>query len=117
MQENFAVGFGGEGMPSCEQLLPQRAIIVDFAVKHQHFGLILIINRLATSIEVDDAQPPKRHGDGTVQIISLGIRAAMGDSIGHLPDNVFPMGDLARKTTKSAHIGNPLFFRPVSGLV
>ena len=117
VEQHLAVRLGGKDVPGGEQLLPQGAVVVYLAVEHQHLGTVFVIDRLAAPAEVDDAQAAEGHGDGPIQIGSFGIRPAVGDPIGHLPDDLFPPGDLACKPAKSAHIGNPLFLCPDPGLV
>ena len=107
VHQHLAVSLGGKGMPCFEQLLPQRAVVVDLTVEHQHQRLVLIIKRLVPRLEVDDAEPPKAHCHRVVDIVPIGIRSAMGDPLRHIADHLIPVDNLTCKPAESTHIQHP----------
>lgn len=66
MDQHLAVRFGDKGVSRLQQLPAKGRIIVDFPVEHQHQGLVLVIKRLLTGFQINDAQPAEAHGDAVV---------------------------------------------------
>jgi len=103
VDQGLAVALGGKGVTQLDQLGPQSLIVIDLAVKHQHQGLVLVIQRLRGPLHVNDAQTAKAHMDAGIHIITVRVRAPMGDGLGHLTQIPLSVHNLAGKAAKSAH--------------
>jgi hypothetical protein len=79
----FPVTPGAELMPGPDQVPAQIRIIIDFPIEYQPEGLILVGHGLLSGGEINDGQAPVSQTQGAVQIIPLGIRAAMGHDLVH----------------------------------
>lgn len=79
MNQYLAVTVGDKHMAGGQQFVPQLAVIINLPVKHQHQGLVLVVQRLVGRLNVDNAQTAKAHGNAVVQIIPFRIRPPMGD--------------------------------------
>ena len=47
--------------------------------------MVLVVDRLVASTDVDDAEAPVAEGDAVAEEIAVGVRAAMGQCGGHSP--------------------------------
>ena len=94
VNQHLGVRIRGEDMPLFLKLLTKLLIIIDFPVEHKHQGLVLIINRLASVIQVDNAQPAKAHGNLVVGIKPLAVRSPVGNDLRHVFQNIVTVDDL-----------------------
>ena len=58
--------------------------VVDLAIVGQHKSAVAHLHRLPRGVgQVDDRQPAMTEPDGTVAIMALAVRPAMGNDVGH----------------------------------
>jgi hypothetical protein len=85
MNDHLGVGPRGESMAVGLKVGPESLEVVDLAVQNDGDGLVLVVDRLSTGDEVDDAEPAMAEGAATVRghVEARSVRAAMGDRVGH----------------------------------
>ncbi len=83
VHDRLGVRARGEGVPGGLQLLGELGEVVYLAVEDDGHRPRLVVDRLVSGREVDDAQPPvsEPHPGSTVE--AVGIRAAVPDHAGH----------------------------------
>src|SRR5438309_4976943 len=86
MDDHLRVGLGFENVPFVQEKVSQFPEVVDFSVKGDPDGAVLIRERLMPAAEIDNRETSvaKRHLGGYVD--SLIIRASMGYGTEHCPD-------------------------------
>ena len=77
MREHLAVTTGAKLMPGTSELLPQFAVIVDFAITDNGDGVIFVEERLVTCRQVNNRQPRMPQCDRTIDMNRLSIGASM----------------------------------------
>ena len=90
-------------MAGRQQLFPQRLIVVNLPIEHQHQRLIFIIQRLISRLQINDAQAPEAHRHPVAAVNPFRIRSPVGDPLRHLPDDLLPIRQFPGKSAKSAH--------------
>src|SRR5439155_23873745 len=86
MQDNFGIRSRRKTMPALLQDLLPMTVIVNFPVKRDPDGLVLVVHRLpAVGGEVDDAEPAVSQTDAAVRTDprSRVVRTAMGHGVAH----------------------------------
>jgi hypothetical protein len=83
MNDRFGVGIGVEGMSALQEVLPQFLVVEDFPVENDLNGSILVVDRLVSSIQVDDAETPHPKSDARFEIESFVIGTTVNDRVAH----------------------------------
>ena len=77
MNNRFGVALSAERVSPPFELPAQIAVVVDFSVKDDPDGAVLVGDRLLPTCEVDDAQPPHAEGHAVPEVHPLVVRSAM----------------------------------------
>src|SRR5580765_5153278 len=91
-------------MSPCLQVRPQLDVIEDFAIENDPQRLILILNRLTTPAQINDAEPRIPESDFLIQQNSKLVRAPMPQHRQHLAQ--ITLSDVLRRGTIK-HAGDP----------
>src|SRR5437870_1926005 len=89
MNDDFRIRFGGEAMALGDQGGHQFNVVVDFAIEDDTDGAILVVDRLITPGQVDDAQPAIAKAHVVANEVPVAVRAAMPEGRRHSPQDVF----------------------------
>ena len=92
--DNFRVPGGVERVTTYFEILPQFAVVVDFAVEDELNASVVIAHRLSAAVDVNDRQSTMPEGDSggrfrsvTTEPVAFGVRPAMTNAVGHLLEN------------------------------
>src|SRR5439155_7045897 len=79
MNDDFGVRMGAETMALIDQFFSQLFVVVNFTIESDADGAVLVVERLVSLLEVDDAQANMAEGEcATVeQCIARAIRTAV----------------------------------------
>ena len=77
MNDDLCIGHRVEAVSLLFERLAQLKIIEDFAIEHDPDALVLIVDRLPASLQIDDAQPRVREPHSTVAIEPEAVGAAV----------------------------------------
>jgi len=83
VHDRFGVAVGVELVTELFQLRTEFEVVVDLAVEDDSRRAILVVNGLLAAFEVDDGEAAHREADGTVDVVSVFVRAAMTNRIAH----------------------------------
>ena len=83
MDDHFRIGGGRKHMAALLQLAAEVAKVVDLAVKHNPNRAVLIVDRLASGLEINDAQAAHAQADTGAYIESLIVWATMDHGRAH----------------------------------
>src|SRR5690349_20309345 len=86
MYDDFRIRVGIEAMSASLEFAAKIREVVDLSVKDDPYGLILVVNRLMTTRNVDDAQPAHAEPDRPLRENAFVIWAAMHDLLAHAVD-------------------------------
>src|SRR5690606_36592224 len=89
-------------MPPCLEHSAQLEVIEDFAVVCDPDVLALVVDRLSTAVQVDDAQPSVPQIDPMLDMKPSAVRAAMPESRDHALKHL-EIGRLARCVIAAGH--------------
>ena len=95
MQQHFGVGSGAEDMALFHQLVPYGLEVVDFPVKDQHLGAVLVEDGLGAPLQIDDGQAAEAERRPAVHVIIVLVRPPVADPVRHFPDD--PLGVIGRR--------------------
>jgi hypothetical protein len=70
-------------VPELFELCTDLTVIVDFAVKDEPFGAVVIVNRLLAGFQIDDCQTAHRQSDAIIEIETIFIGPAVADRLAH----------------------------------
>jgi len=112
MDDHFRVGMRVELVPARFELLSQLQEIVNFAVKHDPYTPVFIVDGLPPAGKINDAEPPHAQTDGPLGIDAFIVRPAVHDGLAHAMDvgslnHFIPLAD---KPGYSAHCATSCFF-------
>src|SRR5438477_12838238 len=83
MNEAFGIGSGIECVAFGEQILSDLLKIIDLTVQYDPDGLIFIVDRLVTSLEIYDTQPPHAECHMVHQHHAFIVRPSVLDAVTH----------------------------------
>lgn len=72
-----------QAVAPAEQILPQIAIVIDFAVKDDPNGLVFIGDGLVPGMKIDDTEPAHAEGTAAIQMKAFVIRSAVTNRGAH----------------------------------
>ena len=87
VQQHFAVRGGLERVTGVDQLAAQVLKVINLTVEGEHLRAVLIEDRLAAALQINDAQPAETHSDVRVNIIVVLVRSAVADAVRHVADD------------------------------
>ena len=61
VDEDLAVGVGVKFVTAFNKPVAKLLVIVDFTVKGENLGLVLVVDRLVSCVKVDNGKPAKAH--------------------------------------------------------
>ena len=88
VHEHLGIAIGAQGMAAGAQFLAQFLKVVYLAIEDHRDRAVLVMQRLAGTLEVDDRQSPMPERDAGALVDAIGIGAAMGEAMGHRLDGV-----------------------------
>ena len=101
-------------MPQRLELAAEHLVIVDLAIVGDPNAAIAVGHGLGAPFEIDHLEASMPEGDSGLLVIALGIRAAMGERLGHCADDVrvdrrcgFRAGRCGYDSCDSAHSLQP----------
>ncbi|KFB73971.1 MAG: hypothetical protein AW09_000756 [Candidatus Accumulibacter phosphatis] len=77
MHDDLGIATGVENMSECQQFGDQFLVVVDLPVEHHANALVFVVERLLTSRQVDDREPPVPQAKAWFDMQSTLIRATM----------------------------------------
>ena len=83
VHDDFRVGPGAERMPAGAQLIAKLHVIVNLAVERDPDRPILVGQRLAAALQVDDGEPAGHHPERAVRVEPALIRAPVEHGLRH----------------------------------
>src|SRR5439155_5733365 len=105
---DFDIGSGGEDMPQVLELPGEPLEVVEFAVTDGDEIASLIVDRLVTANQIDDAESP--HGQRTLRVVE--ITSFVGTPVNEMPDDLSnvsePIGHLTDCAGNAAHASEDL---------
>src|SRR5579864_6101839 len=87
MNDGFGIAVCAIAMAASDQILPQGAMIVDFAVEDDPDGTIFIADRLMSTRNVDDAETAHAEPDPALREESVIIGTAVRHDVAHVPQS------------------------------
>src|SRR5262249_55396487 len=88
MHNHFGIAPGRELMTAGDELTTKLSVVVDLAVEHRPDRLILVVDRLMSASQVDDAQPTHAQADAGLQPVTGVIWSTMPDGVAHLVQQI-----------------------------
>ncbi len=95
VDHHLGVAMGAKHVAPRAQLVDQAPIVVDFAVVDEGDGTVLVIERLASTGDVDDRQPPVCESDSRLDVKPLAVRSTVPDRVPHGDEKSLVDQDLA----------------------
>ena len=92
MDDGLGIRPGGKFVSARKQFLAKVGVVIDFAIKHDPDGAVLVADRLMTSGDVDDAEPPMPQPNPEINEDALVIGTAMTQRLVHAMHR-FPLHD------------------------
>src|SRR5579862_986501 len=83
MNDGLCIALRTVTVAASDQLLPQSAVVVDFAVEDDHDGAVFVADRLMAGGEVDDAQAAHAQTHAALGEDAVVVGAAMGHDVAH----------------------------------
>src|SRR5215216_917071 len=83
MKQDFDVRFGPEAMAFLDQYFLQLGVIEDLAVAHQNYRAVFVVERLVTTLQIDNAQTPEPQPYMMIRKISGRVGATMDQFVRH----------------------------------
>ena len=83
-QDRLCIGLCIEISPASFQLRTKLFIIIDLAVVDDHIAPVTAVDRLITTVKIDDRQSSVAKGALIIQIEPFAVRSAMRYTVGHL---------------------------------
>ncbi len=88
VNDDFRVRVAVERVATLEQLLRERAVVVDLPVEDNLKGFVFIVDRLLAGLEIDDAEPSHAEAHASVEKEPLVVGAAVSNGVAHGPENL-----------------------------
>src|SRR5579871_4513104 len=111
MRDEFRIAMRGKAVSFRFELLLDFEVIEEFAVEDGGDGAIFVVKRLFAVREADDAETAVGEADAGLLEITVLIRAAMNDGVGHALQNAVRHGPVPRQIHNpcdAAHASNGL---------
>src|SRR6266540_7053143 len=83
VNDDFSVGTAVKCVAPLEQLLRKRAAVVDLPIEDDLKGSVLIVDRLLSGLEIDDAEPSHAEAHASVEKEPLIVGAAVSNGVAH----------------------------------
>src|SRR5258705_6469069 len=83
MDQRLGIRGRGEPMPPSDQVGSELPVVVDLAIEDDPDAAVLVADGLVAAREVDDAEAAHPHAEGTGQVASSAVRAAVDQDVGH----------------------------------
>ena len=83
MDQNLRVGIRVESMPFFLEVFAKFRVVKDFAVVHNPYGLILVVNGLIPAGEIENAQSRRGKPHFVIRVDSESIGPAVADQAEH----------------------------------
>ena len=103
VDDHFGVRARAEGVTSLHQLVVKLDVVVNLAVETYRHRAVFVVDRLRSSLEIDDREPPHSHVK-TMRLILVAppaVRSAMSEAVSHAREQAFL--NKAREPKYSAH--------------
>src|SRR6476620_5753804 len=103
VDNDFGVRARAEGMTSLHQLIVQLDVVVNLAVETYRHRAVFIVDRLRSSLEIDDRESSHPHVKTMrlVLVAPAAVRSAVGQAVSHAREQTFL--HKAREPEYSAH--------------
>src|SRR5437773_5047053 len=86
MKDRLAIRSGLEAMPMRLEIVPQLAVVVDFAVRNQPQRAVLVDERLMTAAHVDDRKAPHAECERSLDMCSFIVGSTVDRQPSHRAD-------------------------------
>ncbi len=83
MDDGLGIAVRAIAVAARDELLAQREMVVDFAIKHDPQRAVFVRNRLMTARNIDNAEPPHSDAHRAVGIKAVVVGSAMADHAAH----------------------------------
>ena len=111
VEDDLAVRLCRKDVAGFQKLLADRLVVIDLAVKEQDEAAVLIENRLAAALKVNDRKAAEAKGDAVVHVVVGVVGAAVNDPVRHGLDDLhfIECGVVVDIACKAAHTEGLLF--------
>ena len=95
--DDLGIAVGGERVAPCLEVRAELDVVVDLPVLRDPDRSVLVRERLASSLQVDDREAPRADARVLIGVNVLIVRPAMREGLEHAPDEVVIVGGEATR--------------------